>query len=496
MSIVNGINVHFVSVDKLDLEEEFYNDCRLGRAVIIDDPEAFDKKNQKNPRGLQSEKFGSDFGDDNAFKERYSCMCGSLMGKYYSGQVCPQCGTMVQYNTVDLTIFGWIKLKKFKVMSPIFAAKLVEALGKVDGESVFNMIIKTTIYDGDTPEYTDKELSLLKKHPFIQKGMIWLYNNTEEVLDFYIKNKPGKKELLLELKNDIRKIWTSAIPVFSSVLRPELPGEKGGKNYKLPINTSYRTICRTFNIINNYVETDQLDSYNLKTIDKYLASAQKEILTAFNRIYNDLPDKTGLIYANVLGGRYNFSARNIIVPDSGVLLRSDECIVGYSTFLELCRFEIINIYVKTHNVTPYQANLAWKRATNHFDNDIYKIMKHVIALFKYESNNYFSGVPVLLNRNPSINYGSFIFSNIVDIKKDINDKTLTIPTHIIGPANADFDGDLMNIFRIFSNDLAKKFDKTLNPRKNFSISRMDGKSEPSTAPIKDEVVLMYEFANI
>lgn len=492
MSLINGINVHYVSVEKLNLDDEYYADYRSDNAVIIDDPESFDKKNQKNPRGLQSEKFGSDFGDDNAFKERYSCLCGNMKGKYYADEICPECGSRVSYNTVNLKKFGWIKLEKFKVMSPIFAAKMVEALGKVDGESVFNMIIKTSIYDGDTPEYTDKELLLLKKHPFIQKGMMWLYDHCEEVLDFYIKNKPGKKDLLQELRDDVSLMWTSAIPVYSSVLRPELPGEKGSKNYKLPINTVYKTICRTVKIVNNYIANEQLDDYNLKTIDKYLASIQKEILNAYNIIFNDLPDKNGLIYASILGGRYNFSARNIIVPDSGVLLRSDECIVGYSTFLELCRFEIVNVYIKKHNVTPYQANLAWKRATNYFDVDIYKIMKHIIALYK----KHYVGVPVLLNRNPSINYGSFIYSHIVDVKKDVNDKTLIIPTHIIGPANADFDGDLMNIFRIFGIDMCKRFDKTLNPRKNFSISRMDGKSEPSTAPIKDENVVFFQYANI
>lgn len=37
----------------------------------------------------------------------------------------------------------------------------------------------------------------------------------------------------------------------------------------------------------------------------------------------------------------------------------------------------------------------------------------------------------------SINYGSFDFVRIVGVKKDIADKTLTIPTSIITPMNAD-----------------------------------------------------------
>ena len=45
---------------------------------------------------------------------------------------------------------------------------------------------------------------------------------------------------------------------------------------------------------------------------------------------------------------------------------------------------------------------------------------------------------VLINRNPSINYGSFIYVHIVSVKRDFSDKTLTISTHILTPLNADF----------------------------------------------------------
>ena len=44
---------------------------------------------------------------------------------------------------------------------------------------------------------------------------------------------------------------------------------------------------------------------------------------------------------------------------------------------------------------------------------------------------------VIINRNPSINYGSFIYVNIVGVKKDFSDKTLTTPISDIVPMNAD-----------------------------------------------------------
>ena len=82
---------------------------------------------------------------------------------------------------------------------------------------------------------------------------------------------------------------------------------------------------------------------------------------------------------------------------------------------------------------------------------------------------------------------------IVGVKKDISDKTLTIPTHIITPMNADFDGDLTNVFRVIGADFQKRFEKNLNPRFNLFVSRMDGKVNKEVLPVKDEIVAFWAF---
>ena len=61
---------------------------------------------------------------------------------------------------------------------------------------------------------------------------------------------------------------------------------------------------------------------------------------------------------------------------------------------------------------------------------------------------------------------------------------------------ADFDGDILNVFRVISKDFAKRFDKNMNPRYNLNISRMTGKCNPETMPIKDEIVAFWAFCNL
>lgn len=489
MSKLNRCSIEYVSIEKIPLDFECWCDIAAGRGIRIDSVESFDKKNQRIWNGLQSEFFGTDFSSDWAFKERWSCKCGKFIGRAYLGLRCDECDTVVEFNDIDLTKFGWIILDNFEVLSPIFSAKLAEALGKVDGEYVLTQILARKYHEEGKPDLTEKEFNNLKKHPFIKKGMLWLKEHLDEVLDFYEKKKPGKRKLFQELRESQHMMWTHCIPVYTSLLRTEMPGEKGSKNFKLKINTRYKSIIKLVNSINEYDE-DDLDYITLNSIDIQLAGIQREIDTIFEINVKDLTGKTGIIAGKVLGGRYNFSSRDIITPNSGTL-RSDEVIMGYIPFLELYRYEIQNMYRKIYGCSPAKANSVWNRATNRFDPKIFTIIQKIVHTDKYKK--YLS---VIINRNPSINYGSFMTSRIVAVKSDINDKTLTISTHIITPPNADFDGDQFNVFRIVGEDMIRRFNRTLNPRYNLFVSRMDGKANREVIPVKDEMTAFWGFNNL
>ena len=489
MNKYSDSELEYVAVEKIPLDLECWSDLASGNGIRITDVESFDKKHQKLYHGLQSEFFGTDFSSDRAFKERYSCLCGQYMGKAYANMICERCGRRVEYHDIDLKRFGWIILDNFEVISPIYHAKLTEALGSVDGESVFKLIITRRYEEENHPEYTDKELSLINRHPFSYKGMIWLREHIMEVLAYYKKKKPGKKALFDELENEQSCMWTHSIPVYSAVLRTELPGEKGSRNFKLKINTHFKSIIRTSNAINEICNDDELDYQTLNSIDILLASIQANIGKVFDTIYKDLTSKTGIITGKVLGGRYNFSSRDIIVPDTGVL-RSDEVLIGYIPFLELYRYELQNEYMKVTGCTPQQANNEWRKATNRFDPRYYAIIEHMLTNKEYRKH-----LGVLCNRNPSINYGSFQYVKIVGVKKDINDKTLTLCTSTLTCYNADFDGDVMNVFRIIGIDFQKRFEKNLNPRFNLFVSRMDGRVNKEVVPSKDNLIAFWNFAN-
>lgn len=502
MSKISDCKIEHVRVVKLNLDQVCAMDLQIGNGIRLDSVESFDKKhkNAKIWNGLQSEFFGTDFSSDYAFKERYTCKCGKYIGKAYEGTVCDVCGSTVQYSDIDLKKTGWIILDNYTVLSPIYYGKVKEALGKFEGEFVLDKILEMDYREEGQVVYTEKEEAALKKHPFIKKGAIWFSNqeNYMQVLEFYEKKKPGKAKLFAELKRDVAQAFTHSIPVYTALLRTEMPGEKGGKDYKLKINTCYKIIIRTVNAVNmlamSLTEEDEFDinELTLNSIDIMLKSIYTEIDKIFAITYTDLTDKNGINTSKVLGGRYNFSARNIIIPSSkSGRLNSDEVEISYVAFMELFRYEIQNLYTKTYGTTPAQTNNQWKKAVHRFDEKFYAIIEMMLHSPEYKGR-----LGIIINRNPSINYGSFMYVNIANVKKNFSDKTLTISGHDLVPMNADFDGDILNVFRIIGEDMAKRFSKNLNPRYNLFVSRMDGRVNKEMMPMKDCIVGFWGFNNL
>ena len=58
------------------------------------------------------------------------------------------------------------------------------------------------------------------------------------------------------------------------------------------------------------------------------------------------------------------------------------------------------------------------------------------------------------------------------------------------------DGDVLNVFRIIGEDLARRFGRNLNPKYNLFISRMDGLVNKEVLPTKDNLVGFWAFNNI
>ena len=487
-----GTIIKEVIVSTLNLDEECRNDLAEGKGIIIDSVESFDKKGDKIYHGLQSQFFGTDFSDEAAYSERWSCKCGKYIGKQYAdgNTICPECKTKIEYNEVDLKKFGWVRLGKYPVISPIFFRKLDKYLGSSDGKKILALILNVN-YKSENEGILPIEQQLIDKTgcPFVGKGMIWLSEHLKEVLEFYHAKKKNNEELYEEFINEIGNIFTHSLPIYSSALRTEMPGEKDKKNFKIKTNTQFRAIINSANRINKYTDDAERDnceiSFNAKVnINKYLFQIQKDLDQVFTEEFAIIEGKRGIIQAKLIAGRHNYTCRCVIIPGNEAL-RANEIILPYVTFLKAFQLESMNYVVKVFRCTDIEAMYMLEEDEEKFNPDIYSIMRYICEYYKHEYT-------ILYNRNPSINHGSFNSGIVKSVKDSIDDKTLTINTRIISTMGADFDGDQLNLFRMYG-PTAKIIGSRLDPIANHYIDGRNGRVNTRMIPMKDEIAIANEI---
>ena len=121
-----------VQMKRLNWDSEFYVDLLRGTGFIISEPAevTVDGTRQKSMYGPQSPLYGTTYEDEQSFIERYRCRCGAFKSRQFEGEICPICGTKVEFRDSDINVTGWISLGNNKIISPYYFNVLQQAIGK------------------------------------------------------------------------------------------------------------------------------------------------------------------------------------------------------------------------------------------------------------------------------------------------------------------------------------------------------------------------------
>ena len=228
------------------------------------------------------------------------------------------------------------------------------------------------------------------------------------------------------------------------------------------------------------------DSRKIISKEYTLSELQKYLMQYWNIICESISGKEGLVKDGVMGGRVNWSARDVIVPDP--TLRCNRLKVGYVLFLELYKFELIQLLVRMKDITFNEAFEQWSFASTHFDESMWRLMNHYILKTK---------PMVILNRNPSINFGSLMLFYLDEVEAGYTESfVLRIPITVLRKFNADFDGDRLNIQSIKIRAHQKEIEDFLEPRRAMQISRLNGRFDRDMFLIKDQTIGLHLFNSI
>lgn len=458
-------------IEVVDLDKECIKDISTGNGFFIEEPESI-KKDLKAENSIFSSKFGYIAGDTSVIEDRYSCKCGAKRGRINHNIECEQCHTLVQYVDDNFEYFGWMCLKEdYRLIHPNLFNFIQSFIGK---ETFDNIIVGAEAKDEDG---FYRETEKPANEPYYHLGMLDFYTKFDEIMNYYLKKRPAKREYYEHIMENRDKVFIHAIPVYTIHLRPfKLEGE----NLVFEgTNAIYQMMAKEVAEINR----DNIDTFNKPKIKKILLyNLQKDLMSLYEEIVNILNNKKGVI-RGLFGGRYNFTVRSIIVPNN--MLRIDQITLSYHALIKVLQQVIINVIRRTYNINLSAAYDIWFKARIEPDERIREIIMNIIHYYP-------EGIPFIINRNPTLQYGSFIQVYCVDM---VDTYTMGTALQILNPMGGDYDGDCLNIWFPINKEYVKRAEISLNPRNAMYISKNDGMFNNAINHCKDLLITTNSFVH-
>lgn len=438
--------------------------------------------------GVRSDRFG------HKNEVKYECNCGAVSGLRYTGLECPYCGGIVTKRGVNMKMTGWVDLQHHKIISPLYYIILCGLIGKT---RLVEILTKKWIFskNGINKDY-EVDLKTLKtkgsKYTFVNEvdnsisevytpfagiGFQQFYDRFDEVLDYCAKKHKkmqNKLDLIDELRQTKAYVFTSKIPIYTTVLRPQFTTEK---------NFNFRPID---NYINNLVKLalNLPNQYNRADIlEKSLMSIQEKVMQMWDYTFECISKKKGEIRGKILGGPLNYTARNVCVLRKG--LYANEIEIGYPLACIIYKYKIIYQYAKRYNLAIHEAEDIVNN-TEEFNPNIYEIL---LDFIKNE------GLEAIIIRNPTNNLGSILKMKISHIVPNTKYHCIGLPSMILGGLTCDFDGDVINIIGLMTPEMKHIF-RLADPIDTMITDKDTSNIRPSMNIDDSASMVIYNFSRL
>ena len=405
-------------INRLNLDEARIRDFQRGKGIHIQRSQGV-KKDIRDPNSIYSPLFGANFDQVSSDGSRYTCQCGNTKGQQNQDTICPFCGTKVIRKDDDLEICGWIILEHDYIIHPGLYKAIEFFMGKAQLEAIINVEdIKDENGFSIPKEKTDA-------NPYVDYGLLGFYEHFDEIMKHFLNLNPGKIDNYNDIMRDRDKVFTHSIPVYTTLLRPyhltngdRFAFEETNKNFNMMANLG--------DILNNKPMVRSKN--NKKTRNQLLYDMQYNFDQVYNEVLKIMSSKKGII-RSLYGGRYNFTCRCVIVPNWR--LRTDQIRLPFKALVKLLEHSIINILHNSYGMSMSQAKTCWARAYESYDQRIWEIVNYII-----DANQ--NGIPFLINRNPTLNYGSILQMFCIGISgEEPENHTLELPLCVLPGLNAD-----------------------------------------------------------
>lgn len=421
----------------VDLEEKFRQEQET--AVVLNyidftDPNYADRVNE----ALYSEQGDMEF--------VASCDCGYRNSNFYIGATCPRCKTEVlpplSFGRDSLPHTAWIAMPEEipGVLHPVFYRVLSKWLTYDRNKTYIDTLLDPT---AETPPE-------LEAFP---RGFQAFHDHFDEIL-VQLSTLPRKQAQWPWIRTFTERYrhlaFVRHLPALSSVLHPVTRADETASQSRTYTDKDSEYFLSAVHIL-SFLRFGTTRIRAPEQRDRKIQEAYAAYITYVSSVIKKkIAEKTGLLRKHMFGARFHWSFRSVIAPIPGPH-RYDELHVPWSVAVNLLQVHIVGRLMRDHGHTLQDALHDHKAAETKHDAVIAKIMDDLIA----ESD--WPGLPVLFNRNPSIQRGATQLLFVTKVKQDPADKSIALSVLILSKPNADFDGDSLNSLLLTESEAVKKF---------------------------------------
>ena len=368
------------------------------------------------------------------------CSCRHLRrGKHY-GDTCPKCNTVCEYELEkEIENDLWVRAPEgiVALINPAVYVMLQDFMTKGPYNLLQYLINPTIKNDGRSPWFDAADKA------GIPRGLNNFINHFDDVMDsvYRIVRNDRRRQIpiIQEFINEYRNVIFT--PYLNIPNRMAFVIENNEYN-----KWADKTIETGVNAILTIVSADNKSSGRDRTISRkeaLVSTAMMEYAEFWTNFYSKVAGKKhGYFRQEIFGQRSHFTFRGVI---TSITARHnyDDCYLPWKMGVQLFKEHIISKLmqgkVDRPAISPRDAERIINRAVNNYDPLIDEVIQELIA--EHPSGR---GLPIILQRNPSLKRGSAQQLWVSQVKKDPNDFTIMLSVLILGAFNADFDGDQMN----------------------------------------------------
>lgn len=449
-----------VALQLVNFNDLFFNKGRNAPVIINDFAEA-----SEDDKDAFNKMIYTKYSTDDLLSNLPTCECGEIAGEHNVGVMCRNCNTVVQAPLEqDLEPLVWMRRPNGvkALINPIVWTMLNEKF-KRSGFEIIRWLCDTTYK------------AQVKVPPMMESvqalGIARGYNNfienfdaiTDSLFELKVFKQRGVTDPLQQLLREQRQsVFSEYLPLPNrSLLVIE---ESNVGTYVDPIVTGAVDAIRTMVSIDS-----PLSSHNLRTKENRTVKTIAQLAEFYDGLYRTtLAKKEGIFRKHVYGTRSHFSFRAVISS----LTAShdyDELHIPWGIGVSVFRIHLLNKLFR-RGYAPNEAIAFLNEHAQKHHPLLQELFELLITESPWRSASGKPGVPVVFQRNPSLERGSAQAMFVTLVKPDAIIPTVSLSILSVVGFNADFDGDQLNGTLSLDNHTAEELRKLAPHMSTFDLN--------------------------